>query len=196
MIRLGILGSTRGTNLGTLITAISRQALAAHIVVVMSNKKDAYILERAAEACIPTEFHDPQGQSRETYDAMLAERFKQYQVDLVVLIGYMRILTKPFIDAYAGRIINVHPSLLPAFSGLMNLAVHESVLATQQAETGCTVHLVTEILDGGPILLQKICHVDPNDTPQTLQQRVQKLEGLALMECIQQFSHHNAEAIA
>ena len=196
MIRLGILGSTRGTNLGTLITAIANAELKAEIAVVMSNKKEAFIVERAMNAGIATEFHDPHSYSREAYDMMLAKRFQYYRVDLVVLIGYMRILSKVFIDAFPKRIINIHPSLLPAFSGLMNLTVHESVLAAKHLETGCTVHEVTEELDAGPILLQKKCWVDPNDTAHTLQKRVQALEGLALIECIQQLSERSVETFA
>lgn len=183
-VRVGVLSSTRGTNLMAVLSAIEEKKLSAEIVVVISNKVDAFILERARSHNIPTYFFDPKGLTRENYDQKLSQLLHQYHVDLVVLIGYMRILSNDFVAEWPQKIINVHPSLLPAFAGKMNLEVHRAVLQSGVTETGCTVHSVTEKLDAGPILLQKTCAVLPTDTPEILKARVQVLEGDALVEVI------------
>jgi phosphoribosylglycinamide formyltransferase-1 len=188
MIRLGILGSTRGSNLDAIVSAIVNQTLKAHIEVVFSNKPTALILERAAAFGLQTVCMEVGSATREEYDDQLTRELKQYDIDLIVLIGYMRILSAKFIANWPQKIINVHPSLLPAYRGLMDLAVHRAVLEAQDKETGCTVHYVTEEVDGGPIILQKRCPVIPIDTPETLKQRVQKLEGEALVEAIRSIS--------
>lgn len=184
MLKLAILGSTRGTNMLGIIAAISQNKLAASIEVVISNKMDAQILERAREHQLTTEFIDPQGLSREAYDELVSQALAHYEVDLIVLIGYMRILSRSFVEQWHHRIINVHPSLLPAFAGKMDLAVHQDVLQSGVTESGCTVHYVTEVVDGGPIVVQKTCPVLPQDTPETLKARVQALEADALIEAI------------
>lgn len=184
MIRLGVLGSTRGTHLRVLIEAIKSQQLAASIAVVISNKPHASILERAQAAAIPTLFSDPQGLTREQYDAQVSRILHTYQVDLIVLMGYMRILSDAFVAEWENRIINVHPSLLPAFAGMMDLDVHRAVIEGGVSETGCTVHYVTSIVDAGPVLLQQRCEVLADDSPQSLKARVQSLEGNALVEAI------------
>lgn len=184
MKRLAILGSTRGTNLQPIMAAIQAGRLSATIEIVISNKQDALILARASEAGLPTRFVNPANLTREVYDAEVSSILKQHQVDLVVLIGYMRILSAEFVQAWENKIINVHPSLLPAFAGKMDMAVHEAVLAAGVPETGCTVHYVTEEVDAGPILLQLSCTVTKDDTPTSLKQRVQALEGEALIQAI------------
>lgn len=185
MRRLGILGSTAGTNLLALIAAIQQKKLDAMINVVVSNKKEAFILEKARSHHIVSEFFDSSLLSREDYDSQLSALFKKYEVDFIILIGYMRILSNAFISIWRNKIINVHPSLLPQFSGLMNKAVHQAVLDSGIKETGCTIHFVTEELDAGPILLQKKCFVSSEDTVESLKKRVQELEGEALIEAIQ-----------
>jgi folate-dependent phosphoribosylglycinamide formyltransferase PurN len=100
------------------------------------------------------------------------------------MVGYMRIVSDEFIETWRGRLLNVHPSLLPAFGGLMNMKVHEAVLAAGVSETGCTIHQVTEEVDGGPIVLQKRCPVLPDDTAELLQSRVQALEQAAFVEVL------------
>lgn len=189
MIKLGILGSTRGTHLLSLQAAIADQQLEATVAMVISNKPDALILAKSEALGIPHAFIDPQGKTREQYDDEVSYRFKQAQVELIVLIGYMRILSKPFTQAWNNKIINVHPSLLPAFAGLMDLQVHQAVLAAKVQETGCTVHYVTEVVDAGPILWQERCAVLLHDTPETLKERVQALEAKALVKAIQQWSN-------
>jgi phosphoribosylglycinamide formyltransferase 1 len=184
MHRLGILGSTRGTDMQAIIDAINQKQLSASINIVLSNKKDAYILERARLHHIEAVFVDPTHLSREEYDKKLSQLLRHYEVDIVILIGYMRILSAEFVAAWRNKIINVHPSLLPAFAGGMDSNVHQAVLNAGVKETGCTVHYVTEDVDAGPIIIQKKCSVLAEDTVESLKERVQKLEGEALIEAI------------
>jgi phosphoribosylglycinamide formyltransferase-1 len=187
MIRLGILGSTRGSSMLPIIEAIKQNQLSAQINVVISNKP-AFILQQAAKYNIPTQFLDPKNKTREEYDQEVSKILTQYQVDLVILIGYMRILSLQFVTNWRDKIINIHPSLLPAFAGGMDLDVHQAVLASGVKETGCTVHVVTREVDAGPIVVQKKCQVLKDDTVETLKQRVQALEGNALITAIDLFS--------
>jgi phosphoribosylglycinamide formyltransferase-1 len=184
-IRLGILGSTRGTDMLAIIAAIKQKKLHASIEIVISNKKNALILERAKSVGIPAEFADPNNLTMIEYDHILSNKMQTHQVDLIVLIGYMRILSADFVIGWQNKIINIHPSLLPAFAGGMNNDVHKAVLAAGVKETGCTVHYVTEVVDAGPIILQKRCKVLPLDTVESLKTRVQELEGDALIEAIE-----------
>ena len=181
---LGILGSTRGSTLQSLLQLTKQNHLPVNVNLLISNKKNAYILSRAQHENIPALCLDPTNLSRATYDQTLTKLFRQFKVDLIVLIGYMRILSAEFVQTWQGKIINVHPSLLPDFAGGMDQAVHEAVLAAGVKESGCTVHLVTEQVDAGPILVQKKCPVLPHDTVESLKDRVQALEGAALVEAI------------
>jgi phosphoribosylglycinamide formyltransferase-1 len=185
MSRLAILGSTRGTNLKALVEAIQEGILDASIELVISNKISAPILERARNFGFPARFVNPKGLSREDYDSALSKILIEHKIDLIVLIGYMRILSPLFVLAWENKIINIHPSLLPAHAGLMNLEVHQAVLNAGETETGCTVHFVTEDVDAGPIILQKHCPVMKNDKAETLKTRVQQLEGRLLVEALQ-----------
>lgn len=184
ILRLAILGSTRGTDMLALIAAIAQQRLAAHIEIVLSNKSDAVILERAKQHGLKTLFISPTNLSREEYDQKISDTLHAHQIDLVVLIGYMRILSPSFVAEWQNKIINIHPSLLPAFAGGMDKNIHQAVLDAGVKETGCTVHYVTEKIDEGPILVQKKCPVYLDDTAEVLKQRVQQLEGEALIEAI------------
>lgn len=184
MIRLGILGSTRGTNMTAVIEAIRSKKLIAEIAVVLSNKQDALILEKGMMARAPSFFVDSSGLSRDEYDKKISQLLSKYAVDYVVLIGYMRILSASFVSAWRNRIINIHPSLLPKHAGKMDLTVHQSVLEAGDTETGCTVHYVVEEVDAGPVLLQKKCSVMQDDTAEMLKERVQALEGDALVEAL------------
>jgi phosphoribosylglycinamide formyltransferase-1 len=185
MIRLGILGSTRGTNLLSLIEAIQGFHLHVSIELVISNKADALILERAKGLGLKSKYLSAADLNRSQYDSKLSTMLSLHQIDLVVLIGYMRILSEKFVTVWQNKVINVHPSLLPAFAGKMNEEVHRAVLASGVKETGCTVHYVTVEVDAGPIVVQKKCPVLPEDTIDSLKQRVQQLEGKALVEAIQ-----------
>lgn len=188
MIRLGILGSTRGTHLLALITAIEQKRLPATIEIVLSNKADALILERAKTHHLTSQWVDPQGLSRMEYDEKISAILQQQGVDLIVLIGYMRILSAPFVTEWKDKIINVHPSLLPAFAGKMDKEVHRAVLESEVKETGCTVHYVTAEVDAGPIILQSTCPVFLDDTLDSLRARVQALEGETLIEAIKKIA--------
>ena len=185
MMRLGILGSTRGTNMLMLIDAITKGTLAATIDVVISNKPDAIILERAKAHHLNARYLSTEGLNRSDYDKKISDLLQDYHVDLVVLIGYMRILSEDFVTLWHNKVINVHPSLLPAFAGKMDTEVHKAVLNSGIKETGCTIHYVTAQVDAGPIILQKTAAVLNGDTAETLKARVQALEGTALVAAIQ-----------
>lgn len=187
MMQLGILGSTRGTHLSVIANAIENKLLPAKINLVISNKINAGILDRATAHRLPSLFVDATDLSRDQYDEKISTSLKQHRVDFIILIGYMRILSTKFVTEWKNKIINVHPSLLPAHAGKMDLEVHRAVLVAKEKETGCTVHYVTETVDSGPIILQKRCSVLPNDTPEILKERVQQLEGQALIEAMQHF---------
>ena len=184
MIKLGVLGSTRGTDLQAIINSINKKELRAEIAVVISNKKESYILERAKQNKIPSIFISHKGKNREEFDEEITSVLKKSEVELILLIGFMRILSAGFCQAWRDRLLNVHPSLLPKYAGGMDASIHEEVLKNGEKETGCTIHFVTEDVDGGPILIQKKCLVDDNDTVETLKMKVQQLEGVAFIESI------------
>ncbi len=187
MIRLGVLGSTRGTDLQAILDAIDSKLLESKLSVVISNKKTAFILERANKHKIPSYSISHKNINRETFDRKITKLLKKHKVDLVLLIGFMRILSKSFCQDWKGKILNVHPSLLPKYAGGMDTNVHEEVLKNKDKETGCTIHFVTDEVDCGPIFIQKKCPVKPEDTVNSLKRRVQKLEGEAFLEAIPLF---------
>ena len=187
MIRLGVLGSTKGTDLQAILDAIQAEQLNAAVSVVLSNRENAFILERAQNHNVPISFISHQGKKREDFDAEMTKVLKNHNVNLVLLIGFMRILSDAFCREWHDRILNVHPSLLPKYAGGMDMNVHEEVLKNNDKETGCTIHFVTDKIDGGPILIQKKCDVKPNDTAQSLKAKVQDLEGNAFLEAIKLF---------
>ena len=184
-MKLGILGSTKGTDLQAIFDAISSRELKAMVSVVISNQENSYILERATKYNVPNIFIAHKGKSRKDFDREITAVLRQYDVDLILLIGFMRILSVEFCYTWRDKILNVHPSLLPKYSGGMDTNVHQEVLKNKEVETGCTIHFVTEDLDRGPILIQKKCVVDPDDTVKALKTRVQALEGRAFIEAIQ-----------
>ena len=185
MIKLGVIGSTNGTDLQVILDAIGSGKLNAEVSVVLSNQKNAYILERAENHNVPVVFTSHKGKSRKEFDAELTAVLQEYGVNLVLLIGFMRILSAEFCRRWQDRLLNVHPSLLPKYAGGLDTNVHEEVLKNGDPETGCTVHFVTDEVDGGPILIQKECNVEAHDTVETLKTKVQKLEGEAFIEAIQ-----------
>ena len=184
MIRLGVLGSTKGTDLVPILGAIQSGELSASVEVVISNKENSLILEKAKYAEIPSFFIGHKNKDRKIFDSEIEKILLEKNVDLVLLIGFMRILSSDFVERWGGRVINVHPSLLPKHAGGMNNDVHKAVLAAKEKETGCTIHLVTAKVDRGPIVVQKKCLVFPEDTVETLKKRVQLLEGVAFVEAI------------
>jgi len=187
-VRLGVLGSTKGTDLQAIIDAIAEDRLNAAVEIVISNRSKAYILERAAKHRIKSFFISHKGKTREEFDREMTVELKKYKVDLILLIGFMRILSGEFCQYWSEKVLNVHPSLLPKYAGGMDTNVHEEVLANHDTETGCTIHMVTAEVDGGPIIIQKKCSVKPDDTPDTLKAKVQKLEGVAFIEVIDRYS--------
>lgn len=186
-IKLGVLGSTKGTDLQAIIDSINQKKLDASIEVVISNSSKAYILERAANHNIPNFLISHLSKTREQFDDEISVILKKHEVDLVLLIGFMRILSSKFCKEWKMRILNVHPSLLPKYAGGMDMNVHEEVIKNKETETGCTIHFVTEEVDGGPILIQKKCSIDKNETPDSLKKKVQALEGKAFVEAIKLF---------
>ena len=185
MIKLGVLGSTNGTDLQTILDSIASGELNGEVSVVLSNRKNAYILERAKNHNVPAFFLSHKEKLREEFDGEMTAILKEHAVDLVLLIGFMRILSAKFCQEWRDRLLNVHPSLLPKYAGGMDTNVHEDVLKNGDTETGCTIHFVTDEVDGGPILIQKKCNVEPGETVDTLKTKVQKLEGTAFIEAIQ-----------
>ena len=183
-LRVGVLGSTRGTALQGVLDAIAAGELDVELALVIADKVHAPILERAARYGVPTLHLDPTGLKRAEYDERVSSALQDAEVELVLLVGYMRIVSASFVERWRGRLLNVHPSLLPAFGGMMNLSVHEAVLASGVKETGCTIHQVTEEVDAGPILLQLRCDVLPEDDSETLKSRVQALEQRGFVEVL------------
>ena len=174
--RIAVLVSGGGTNLQALLDAQARGDIPhGEIVLVISNNRGAYALERAAKAGVPSRvlLRKELG-SQAAFEAALADALRENNIDLVILAGFMSILSQSFTRQFEGRIINVHPSLIPSFcgEGFYGLRVHEAALARGVKVTGATVHIVNEIPDGGPILLQKAVEIRPDDTPEVLQKRV------------------------
>lgn len=165
-----VLISGSGSNLQALIDSITGDDHPARIRAVVSNRADAYGLERAQKAGIDTRVLDHKAYAdREGFDAALIEAIDAYAPQLVVLAGFMRILTPGFVRHYQGRLLNIHPSLLPKYKGLHT---HQRALEAGDTEHGCSVHFVTEELDGGPLVVQALIPVESDDTPDSLAQRV------------------------
>lgn len=175
--RLVVLVSGSGSNLQALIDACNPQhpdAINAVIVAVFSNKDDAYGLTRAQQAGIPARSLSPaQFSSRDTFDAALQMQIDDYQPDLIILAGYMRILSPGFVRHYYGRMLNIHPSLLPKYPGLHT---HRKALDNNDTEHGTSVHFVTEELDGGPVILQARIPLFAGDTEENVTARIQQEE--------------------
>ncbi len=153
---------------------------------VLSDQRDCYALQRAAQAGFKTHYIDPKGKKREEFDAACLKICQEEKIDLILLIGYMRIITKVLIEPYQNKIINIHPSLLPKYPG-RDLDVHAEVLKNQEKESGCTLHYVTEELDGGEIILQEKVRVDENETPESLKVKVQEKEQEVILKGLKMF---------
>lgn len=177
-VKIAVLVSGGGTNLQALIDACKREIITAgKIELVISSNPKAYALERAARAGIATSVVSKKAcSSQENFEAKIKEQLFNNGIELIVLAGFMNILSADFVKDYPNRIINVHPSLIPSFcgKGFYGLRVHEAALEYGVKVTGATVHFVNEIPDGGKIILQKSVAVKKNDTPEILQQRVMK----------------------
>lgn len=187
-IRLVVLISGNGSNLQAIIDSIINDKLPAKIVAVISNKADAYGLLRAEKAGIPHHVLTPAAYSdREQYDQALKVQIDQYQPDLVILAGFMRILSAGFVESYTSKLMNIHPSLLPKYKGLNT---HQRVLESAEKVHGCSVHFVTATLDDGPIILQASVPVIAGDTVDSLAKRVHEQEHLIYPQAIRLFAEN------
>jgi phosphoribosylglycinamide formyltransferase-1 len=180
--RLGILLSGRGSNFLAIAESIHQGRIAnAKIAVVISNRRDAPGIEAARNAGLPAQIIEPRGRSRDEHDAEIIAILRANQVDLVCLAGYMRLLSAEFVRAFPQRILNIHPSLLPAFPGL---DAQRQALEYGVTVSGCTVHLVDEELDHGVIILQRTVPVLPQDDERALSARILEQEHIAYAEAI------------
>ena len=173
--KIAVLVSGGGTNLQALIDAQGNVLTSGEIALVVSNNAGAYALERAKKAGIPTAVVlKKQCSSQEAFEEKLKEVLTEYSIEVIILAGFMTILTEKFTSCYPRRILNVHPSLIPSFcgEGFYGLRVHEEALKYGVKVTGATVHFVNEIPDGGEIIAQKAVYIEPGDTPEILQRRV------------------------
>ena len=193
---IAVLVSGGGTNLEALFNAQAAGDLPhGEIVLVLSSNPGAFALERAKRRGVPAFAVSRKQLGQEPFEAALMKALTQYRVDLVVLAGFLSILSENFVRRWPDRIVNVHPSLIPAFcgKGYYGLKVHEAALRRGVKVTGATVHLVNEIPDGGRILLQKAVEVQPGDTPETLQRRVmEQAEWVLLPRAVEQLATHIA----
>lgn len=189
--KLGVLCSGRGTDLQSIMDAIDRGEVAADVAVVLADKPDAFALERAAKAGIKAVcVNRKQFDDRESFEQALVSELQAAGVTLVVLAGFMRILTPYFVRQYAGRIMNIHPALLPSFPGAH---AHRDVLAYGVKVSGCTVHFVDEGTDSGPIILQAAVPVLDGDTEETLSARVLAQEHIIYPRAIQLYCERKLE---
>lgn len=183
--RIVVLISGSGSNLQAIMNAIDAGQINGRIEAVLSNKAEAYGLERANNAQIPAitlqhvDFDD-----RESFDQAMIEQIDQYKPDLIVLAGFMRILTPAFVRHYQGRLFNIHPSLLPKYKGLHT---HKRAIEAGDKEHGCTVHFVTEELDGGPLAVQGKVSIDVDDNEDSLQKKVHAVEHIIYPYAVQLF---------
>jgi phosphoribosylglycinamide formyltransferase-1 len=184
ILNIGVLASTKATDLQAVIDAIQAKQLNSKISVVVSNKKDAYALERAKKHNIEAVFINSKDKEREDFDREVNDVLEKYDVDLILAIGYMRILSGWFVNKWKNKIMNIHPSLLPAFAGGMDKDVHAEVLKAGVKETGCTLHFVTEEVDSGPIIMQKKVDVAENETIESLKAKVQKAEQEVIVKAL------------
>lgn len=194
-LRIGILGSGNGSNCEAILQACANRQLPGRVVTVISDVAEAFILERARNRGIPAAFVGPSQFKTKLEPALeqrIADTLRAAEVGVVVLAGYMRVLKAPLLEPFAGKIINVHPSLLPAFPGLK---AWEQALQFGVRVTGCTVHFVDAGVDTGPIILQQPVPVMPNDTATTLHQRIQITEHTLLPEAIRLFAQGKLQLV-
>jgi phosphoribosylglycinamide formyltransferase-1 len=189
-LRLGVLVSGRGTNLQAIIDSINEGKLLAEIVIVISDNPKAMALERAKIANIPTAYVKPGKKSE--FEREIIRILEENKVNLIVLAGFMRILSADFVSRFPLRIINIHPSLLPSFPGL---EAQRQALEYGVKITGCTVHFVNEIVDGGPIILQEAVPVYDDDTVESLSARILEKEHKILVEAIRLFGENRLKVV-
>ncbi|MFK5912831.1 MAG: phosphoribosylglycinamide formyltransferase [Woeseiaceae bacterium] len=192
-VRLVVLISGNGSNLQAIIKQIDCGALSAEIVAVISNKSDAYGLKRAAKNNIPVcTLSHRDFESREQYDEALKILIDKYQPDLIILAGFMRILSNAFVEHYSHKMMNIHPSLLPKYKGLNT---HQRAIDAGEKIHGCSVHFVTPELDDGPVILQASVDIKADDTADTLASRVHEQEHIIYPKAIQLFAEHKIKLV-
>ncbi len=193
-LKIGVLVSGRGSNLQAVIDNIENGALPAEIAVVISDQADAFALERARKHRIPAVHVSAKGYKgkREAYDGLLVAELRKHAVDLVILAGFMRIVTKTLVTAYPNRIMNIHPALLPSFPGLH---VQKAAIEHGAKFSGCTVHFVDEGMDTGPIIIQAVVPVLDNDTEDTLAARILKQEHRIFSRAIRLFAEGKLKVV-
>jgi formyltetrahydrofolate-dependent phosphoribosylglycinamide formyltransferase len=191
-IRIAILvsGHGRGSNMAAIIDACQRGEIDGQVVLVIGTRREAPALQRATEKGVSTEVVSPSKLGEEEYARRLLQTLGDAQVDLVCLAGFMRLLPPPVVHAYAGRVMNIHPALLPLFGGkgMYGEHVHRAVLESGMKVSGCTVHFVDESYDTGPIILQRCVPVEEEDTWETLAARVLAQEHQAYVQAVQLFA--------
>ncbi|MEF9918624.1 MAG: phosphoribosylglycinamide formyltransferase [Eubacterium sp.] len=188
MLKIGVLVSGGGTNLQAVIDKVHKKS--GEIAVVIANNADAYGLIRAKKSDIPTEIIlEKDYESNDAFNTKMIETLKEYGVELVVLAGYMKIITTSFVKAYPDRIINIHPALIPSFcgEGYYGMKVHKAVIRYGVKVTGATVHFVNEKADAGPIIAQKTVAVMDDDTPESIQKKVLEIEHTLLPKVVEQY---------
>ena len=185
-LRIGVLASGRGSNLQAIIDASEHGKLDAEVVVVISDISDAYALERAKKHGIPGFHINPKDFiNKKEYEEAIVNKLREHNIGLVVLAGYMRLVTSVLIDAFDGNIMNIHPALLPSFKGLH---AQQQALEYGVRYSGCSVHFVTVDVDGGPVILQAVVPVFDNDTEETLSARILEKEHMIYPEAVQLFA--------
>ena len=194
MLRVAVLVSGGGTNLQAIIDAVENGTITnTELVGVISNNKNAYALTRAGNHQIPAQCVSPKDfETREEFNKVFLEKVDEYRLDLIVLAGFLVKIPEAMVEKYEGRIINIHPSLIPSFCGVgyYGLKVHEEALKRGVKVTGATVHYVDGGMDTGPIILQKAVEVEKGDTPEVLQRRVmEQAEWVILPQAIQMIAH-------
>ncbi len=193
-INLAVFASTKGTDLQAIIDAIGAGNLKeADLKFVLSNKKDCYALERARHHGFKVIFVDPTGKTREEYDKECLRHLKEEKIDLVLLLGYMRIVSDILVNAYRNRMMNIHPSLLPKYAGGMNRNVHEEVLKNKEKESGCTLFFIDGGVDTGHVISQARIEINKGETVESLKQRVQEQEKILILRAIKDFAKKKEE---
>ncbi|MFH1641437.1 MAG: phosphoribosylglycinamide formyltransferase [Nanoarchaeota archaeon] len=186
MLNIAVLGSTSGTDLQAVIDGIESGKLKnVKISLIVSNKKDAYILERGKKHGVESIFIDPTGKKREQYDREIDRLLVEANVKLVVLIGYMKLMSAWFVNKWKNKVMNIHPSLLPMFAGGMDKNVHQEILLYGCKVTGCSLIFIDEGADTGPIILQKAAEIIEGETVDSLKDKVQKAEQEIILKGIE-----------
>jgi phosphoribosylglycinamide formyltransferase 1 len=181
--KLGILASGRGSNLSSIMDSIDRKELHAEIAIVLSNKKEAPALKKCQDRGIPSLFLDPKSYAEKSqYDLALVKELQARSVDLICLAGYMKLLSSEFISAFRGKIVNIHPSLLPSFPGLN---AQKQALDYGVKFSGCTVHYVDEGVDTGPVIMQSVVPIYDNDNEEELNRRILEQEHILYSKALQ-----------